>query len=163
MLMTKTKLFAAIPLIAVSAAATVQAEELSVVGSWSGLPLHKQYEAPFWTEKLPDASGGDLTATLTTHDQMGISGGDVFRMLSEGVFDVGMTVADYAVSDSVALEGLDVPLIASDAATAQKAVKLHVRWLTTFTRMSSTQRFSELRRIRHRWCSAMLTSNLWMI
>lgn len=102
---------------------TVFAEELSVVGSWSGLPLHKQYEKPFWEEKLPAASNGKITATLTTHDQMGIKGGDVFRMLSEGVFDVGMTVADYAVSDSPALEGLDVPLIATDAAAAKIMVE----------------------------------------
>lgn len=97
-------------------------QELAVVGSWSGLPLHKQYEAPFWTEKLPAASDGKITANLTTHDQMGIQGGDVYRMLGTGVFDVGMTVADYAVSDSPALEGLDVPLIANDAASAQAMV-----------------------------------------
>ncbi|MEJ8475705.1 TRAP transporter substrate-binding protein [Roseibium algae] len=110
-------------LAAFAAASSAQAVELSVVGSWSGLPLHKQYEAPFWNETLPEISGGDMTATLTTHDQMGIGGGDVFRMLSQGVFDVGMTVGDYAVSDSAALEGLDVPLIATDAETAHKAVE----------------------------------------
>jgi len=94
-------------------------QELSVVGSWSGLPLHKLYEAPFWNETLPAASEGNFTVSLTTHDQMGIKGGDVFRMLGTGVFDVGMTVADYAVSDSPALEGLDVPLIATDADSAK--------------------------------------------
>ncbi|WP_029063035.1 TRAP transporter substrate-binding protein [Labrenzia sp. DG1229] len=121
--MNRLVLLSAISLIAFSAGTSAKAEELAVVGSWSGLPLHKQYEAPFWNEKLPEMSGGDLTAALTTHDQMGIAGGDVFRLLSQGVFDVGMTVADYAVSDSVALEGLDVPLIATDAPTAQKAVE----------------------------------------
>jgi len=70
---------------------TVFSAELSVVGSWSGLPLHKQYEKPFWEEKLPAASNNGITASLTTHDQMGIKGGDVFRMLGSGVFDVGMT------------------------------------------------------------------------
>ncbi len=103
--------------------AAVHAEQLSVVGSWSGLPLHKQYEKPFWDEKMPAASQGGITAALTTHDQMGIKGGDVFRMLSDGVFDVGMTVADYAVADSAALEGLDVPLIATDAAAAKVMVE----------------------------------------
>lgn len=101
---------------------SAQAQELSVVGSWSGLPLHKQYEKPFWDDKMPAASGGTVTANLTTHDQMGIGGGDVFRMLGQGVFDVGMTVADYAVADSAALEGLDVPLIATDAAAAKVMV-----------------------------------------
>lgn len=97
-------------------------KELSVVGSWSGLPLHKLYEAPFWNEILPAASNGEVKVNLTTHDQMGIQGGDVFRMLGTGVFDVGMTVADYAVSDSPALEGLDVPLIATDADSAKAMI-----------------------------------------
>ncbi|NND91694.1 MAG: TRAP transporter substrate-binding protein [Granulosicoccus sp.] len=98
-------------------------QTLSVVGSWSGLPLHKEYEAPFWNDRLPAASDGTIKANLTTHDQMGIQGGDVFRMLGTGVFDVGMTVADYAVSDSPALEGLDVPLIANDATSAQAMIE----------------------------------------
>lgn len=121
--MKKFLALSTLSLAALTAASAVQAEELSVVGSWSSLPLYKQYEMPFWTETLSEASGGDLTATMTTHDQMGIAGGDVFRMLSQGVFDVGMTVGDYAVADSAALEGLDVPLIATDAASAQKAVE----------------------------------------
>ena len=98
------------------------ADTFSVVGSWSGLPLHKQYEAPFWNDVLPSVSEGKHDAELTTHDQMGIKGGDVFRMLGEGVFDVGMTVADYAVSDTPALEGLDVPLIATDADSARAMI-----------------------------------------
>ncbi|MBO6932789.1 MAG: TRAP transporter substrate-binding protein, partial [Roseibium sp.] len=121
--MKKLMLLPAVSMIALSTGTFAQADELAVVGSWSGLPLHKQYEAPFWTEKLPELTGGDMSANLTTHDQMGIAGGDVYRLLSQGVFDVGMTVADYAVSDSVALEALDVPLIATDAGTAQKAVE----------------------------------------
>lgn len=113
----------AVASLGVLAAIPAQAEELSVVGSWSGLPLHKQYEAPFWNDMISEVSNGDITSTLTTHDQMGLKGGDVFRMLGQGVFDVGMTVSDYAVSDSAALEGLDVPLIATDAAMAKKAVE----------------------------------------
>ncbi len=120
--MRKFLALATISAVALCAGASANAEELSVVGSWSGLTLHKKYEAPFWNETLPEATGGELTANLTTHDQMGISGGDVFRMLGQGVFDVGMTVADYAVADSAPLEGLDVPLVATDAATAKAAV-----------------------------------------
>ena len=66
---------AAASAVSLLALAPVAAEEISVVGSWSGLPLHKQFEAPFWTETLPEASGGDITVQLTTHDQMGIKGG----------------------------------------------------------------------------------------
>lgn len=88
-------------------------DTLSVVGSWSSLPLNKQFETPFWTQILPEASNNEFQVQMTTHDQMGIGSGDVYRMLGDGVFNVGMTVADYAVSDSPALESLDVPLIAT--------------------------------------------------
>lgn len=91
------------------------AEELAVVGSWSRLPLHRDFEAPFWSEILPDAAEGELTVQLTTHDQMGLGVGDIYRLLGAGVYDVAMTVADYAVADAPELEGLDVPLVALTA------------------------------------------------
>lgn len=94
------------------------AEMLSVVGSWSNLPLHQQFEAPFWNETLPAASDGALEVALTTHNEMGLGVGDVFNLLGDGVYDVAMTVGDYAVADAPELEGLDVPLVALDADTA---------------------------------------------
>lgn len=96
------------------------AQQLNVVGSWSSLPLHQQHEAPFWSETVPAET--DLEVALTTHDQMGLGVGDVFRLLGQGVYDVGMTVGDYAVADAPELEGLDVPLIATDADEARAMV-----------------------------------------
>ncbi|MGB7268723.1 MAG: TRAP transporter substrate-binding protein [Albidovulum sp.] len=98
------------------------ATDLSVVGSWSSLPLHKQYEAPFWGTTLPEASGGDIKVELTTHDQMSLGLGDIYALLGQGVFDVGMTVADYAVADAPELEALDVPLLALTAQEARAMV-----------------------------------------
>lgn len=114
----------AVSLLALSAAlaAPAMAEDLSVVGSWSGLPLHKQYEAPFWGETLPAASNGEINVALTTHNQMNLGVGDVYRLLGEGVYDVAMTVADYAVADAPELEGLDVPLLALTADEARAMV-----------------------------------------
>ncbi len=103
-------------------AAPAVAEDLSVVGSWSSLPLHNQYEAPFWSETLPAASEGKIAVSLTTHNQMNLGVGDVFRLLGDGVYDVAMTVADYAVADAPELEGLDVPLLALTADEARAMV-----------------------------------------
>jgi TRAP-type C4-dicarboxylate transport system substrate-binding protein len=103
-------------------AGSALAEDLNVVGSWSGLPLHKQYEAPFWGTTLPEASGGTLNVALTTHDQMGLGVGDIYRLLGDGVYDVAMTVADYAVADAPELEGLDVPMLALTADEAKAMV-----------------------------------------
>lgn len=98
------------------------AEDLSVVGSWSSLPLHQQYEAPFWNETLPAASEGELSVSLTTHNEMNLGLSDVFPLLGDGVYDVAMTVADYAVADAPELEGLDVPLVALTAEAARAMV-----------------------------------------
>ncbi|SHJ63936.1 TRAP-type C4-dicarboxylate transport system, substrate-binding protein [Shimia gijangensis] len=98
------------------------AENLSVVGSWSSLPLHKQYETPFWSETLPAASGGNISVELTTHNQMSLGLGDIYPLLGQGVYDVAMTVADYAVADAPELEGLDVPLLALTADEARAMV-----------------------------------------
>lgn len=103
-------------------AAPAMAENFSVVGSWSSLPLHQQYEAPFWTETLPGASDGAITVELTTHNQMGLGLGDIYPLLGQGVYDVAMTVADYAVADAPELEGLDVPLVALTANEARAMV-----------------------------------------
>ena len=108
-------------LAATTALATpVFAEDLSVVGSWSSLPLHNQYETPFWTESLPAA--GNFNVELTTHNQMSLGLGDIYPLLGQGVYDVAMTVGDYAVSDAPELEGLDVPLLALSADDARAMV-----------------------------------------
>lgn len=103
-------------------AAPAAAETLSVVGSWSNLPLHTAHEAPFWSKTLPEASGGAITVELTTHNQMNLGLGDIYPLLGQGVYDVAMTVADYAVADAPELEGLDVPLVALTAAQARAMV-----------------------------------------
>lgn len=117
----KLKLTSAL-LLSSALAAPASAEILSVVGSWSNLPLYQQFESPFWTEILPEASNGTLEVAMTTHNEMGLGVGDVFNLLGDGVYDVAMTVGDYAVADAPELEGLDVPLVALDADTARAMV-----------------------------------------
>jgi TRAP-type C4-dicarboxylate transport system substrate-binding protein len=104
------------------AAPAMAQETFAVVGSWSSLPLHNQYEVPFWSTTLPEASGGNITVELTTHNQMGLGLGDIYPLLGQGVYDVAMTVADYAVADAPELEGLDVPLVALTADEARAMV-----------------------------------------
>ncbi|MFU8882868.1 MAG: TRAP transporter substrate-binding protein [Rhodobacterales bacterium] len=111
---------ALVPFALTATAQDLPETSLSVVGSWSNLPLYQNFERKFWEETVAEASGGKITISMTTFNQMGVAGGDVFRMLGDGVFDVGMTVGDYTVSDAPELEGLDVPLLATDADTARR-------------------------------------------
>lgn len=104
-------------------AGPVSAQTLKVVGSWNFLSLYQNFEVPFWTEELPALTDGELTANVTSFNEMGMKGGEVFRLMGMKLFDVGSTVANYAVGDSAALEGLDLPAIAPDITTARKVVE----------------------------------------
>jgi TRAP-type C4-dicarboxylate transport system substrate-binding protein len=108
-----------------AAAQDIQSTSLSVVGSWSSLQLHKKYEQPFWGDTVPSESGGKIEIKLSTFDQQGLKGGEVFRLLDNGLFDIGATVADYTVQDAPELEGLDLPMMAPEVSEARKVAKAY--------------------------------------
>lgn len=127
----KIALLAGVGIGAMSTASQAQVDEvtLSVVGSLSGLPLYRQFEEPFWTKTLPEASGGKISVEMTAFNQLGSNGSDVYRLLGDGVFDVGMTVVDYTVADAPELEALDIPLIALNADDMKAAVDAARPWV----------------------------------
>lgn len=53
---------------------------------------------------------------------MGLGLSEIYPLLGQGVYDVAMTVADYAVGDAPELEGLGVPLLALTADDARAMV-----------------------------------------
>lgn len=93
---------------------------INYVGSWSSLSLYKNFERPFWQDHIPEASDGQISTKVTTFDQMGLDGGEVYLLMDRNVIEVASTVADYAVADAPELEGLDMPMIAPDVETARK-------------------------------------------
>ncbi len=101
--------------------AVASAKDLRVVGSWSSLTMFNNFEKPFWTEILPAAMPG-IKADVTSLGQVNLNGPAVLRQMDLGVFDVVHTVADYVVSDSPALAGLDMPALAPEIAQARKVV-----------------------------------------
>jgi TRAP-type C4-dicarboxylate transport system substrate-binding protein len=95
---------------ALPAAATAQTQ-INVVGNLGITTQSKQLEAPFWTEELPDASGGTLTATFKPWNEMGLKGPEVFRLLGQGVADIataqlGHHAGDAPINDATDLAGL---------------------------------------------------------
>ena len=98
-------------------------DKLRVVGTWSSLTLFKNFEKPFWTETVPNELG--IETTMTSLGQVKLKGPAVVRQMDMGVFDVVHTVADYIVSDSPDLAGLDLPGVTTDIATAKKTVEAY--------------------------------------
>lgn len=98
-------------------------DKLRVVGTWRSLTLFKNFEKPFWTETVPQELG--IETTMTSLGQVKLKGPAVVRQMDMGVFDVVHTVADYIVSDSPDLSGLDLPGVTTDIATAKKTVEAY--------------------------------------
>lgn len=119
-----TIITAAVALLLFTAGTVLAAQrEFRVVGSWNNLTMYRQLEEPFWTKALPEATDGQLTATMTSLGQIGFGGAAVLRQLGRGTFDVVHTVADYVVSDSPELAGLDFPVLAPDIELAYEVAQ----------------------------------------
>lgn len=113
-----------------NAAAQVQKREFQVVGTWGNLNLWKQHESKFWTDTLPGASGGKLTANAKPYTEVGLSGFEVMRLLRLGAYDVVHAVVTYVAQDSPALEGIDLAGVAQDLDTYRKAMEAYKGVLT---------------------------------
>lgn len=84
---------------------------LQVVGNLGITTQHKELEVPFWTKELPAATKGVISASIKPWNEMGLKGNEVYRLLSQGVFDVGNTqlgfvAGDNAINDATDLAGV---------------------------------------------------------
>ncbi|MDX6751018.1 TRAP transporter substrate-binding protein [Geminicoccaceae bacterium 1502E] len=112
---------AAMAMAAPLAAQEIMERELNVVGTWSSSSLYPDHEKPFWTEVLPEAADGRITANVQAFDQVGLPGGAVYEMVQQGVYDVGATVMDYVAGEEPRFEGVDLPAIADPALSRKLA------------------------------------------
>ena len=106
----KTILAGATALLAAAGAA--QALTVNVVGNLGITTQSKTLEAPFWNEKLPEISGGEITANFKPWNEMGLKGPEIYRLLGQGVMNVatgqlGHSAGDVPINDATDLAGLN--------------------------------------------------------
>lgn len=83
-----------------------------VVGNLGITTQSKELEAPFWTKEIGAATNGAITvASFKPWNEMGLKGPEVFKMLSQGLFDVGTSqlgfvAGDNAINDATDLAGV---------------------------------------------------------
>ncbi|MFP5515072.1 MAG: TRAP transporter substrate-binding protein [Alphaproteobacteria bacterium] len=114
--------------------AELQRKELNVVGGLSNLSQYKNYEQPFWTKHIQQASGGKITATITGFNDMGLKGGEILRLMGQGVIDFGTTVLGYTASDDPRNEAVDLAGLAPDIATARRVADAYKPVLDAYFR-----------------------------
>ena len=78
-------------------------------------------EVPFWTETVPEASGGKITAEFAPIDLAGIKDPQIMRMTTLGVTDFGAGDISKMAGDDPVFEGCDLAGLALDIETARAA------------------------------------------
>lgn len=105
-------------------AASSQAEppplELNVTGGGSHNYSFRAVERPFWSQTLPAASGGRVTARLRGLSETGLKGPEMVRLLRAGAVEVGMGVFAFVAGDDPVFDGIDLPGMAADIDTAHR-------------------------------------------
>lgn len=102
------------------AAGVAQAQSkvsLQVVGNLGITTQYKELEEPFWTKQIPAATGGKVTATIKPWNEMGLKGPEVFRMLGQGVFDVGTSQLGFVAGDNAINDATDLAGVSPDIQT----------------------------------------------
>ena len=128
--LSKTCIAAGLVASAAFSASAVQAEELpktevNVVGTWANLSIYKEREYPFWTETIPEKSNGAVQANIRAFTEMGLKGGEVFRLMRQGVIDFGSTVLGYVAGDDPENEAVDLAGFSSDIEIARQVTEAY--------------------------------------
>ncbi|MNK10700.1 2,3-diketo-L-gulonate-binding periplasmic protein YiaO precursor [compost metagenome] len=119
-------LLAAVAMTAVPAAVlsdTLPKTHFQVVGGGSHNYTYSAVEKPFWEKTLPEASDGRVTAELAGLSETGLKGPEIMRLMRGNAIDIGMGVFAFVSGDDAMLEGVDLPGMAPDIATARKMVR----------------------------------------
>jgi TRAP-type C4-dicarboxylate transport system substrate-binding protein len=116
---------AALLALSISGSSTVfgqEAQTFKVVGTWSNISAWQNYERPFWTEWLPEASGGKLKGNPISMTDAGLKGYEIVRLLKLGVFDFAHGLIGYVSEGNGLIEGGDLAGMVQDFDTLRKVL-----------------------------------------
>ena len=119
MRMARISTLAAGVLLGAASGAAADPTNIRVLGWFGNQPQVDEVEIPFW-KGLSDTTGGKLTATFRTINEVGLKGFESLRTLQSGAFDVVAMQLSYVGGDDPALIGHDLPGLASDFETVRK-------------------------------------------
>jgi TRAP-type C4-dicarboxylate transport system substrate-binding protein len=71
-------------------------------------------ERPFWNEQVKELSRGKVTVQHNSMSDLNLQGGEVFRLTSQGTFDVADIVANYGAGDVPQLDAMDLAGVATN-------------------------------------------------
>ncbi|MCO5073948.1 MAG: TRAP transporter substrate-binding protein [Rhizobiaceae bacterium] len=112
----------AVSMAGVSHAQDLQELRLKVIGGWSNVSMTTALEQPFWETKMPELSGGKITADFNSLDTLGLKGDETLRLLNLGIADIVTGPVSFVAGDFKLYDGLDLAGAILDLETMKKAV-----------------------------------------
>jgi TRAP-type C4-dicarboxylate transport system substrate-binding protein len=104
-----------------AAAQELPQTRVRVVGYFSNLLQVREVERPFWMERIPQASGGRITAEYANQDTVGVRDFQILRVLQQGVTDFAASDISKMAGDDPVFEGCDLAGMVDDIQTARRA------------------------------------------
>ena len=104
----------------VALASDLPATEFNYVGTWGALSLFNKVERPFWEEAVPERSGGAISVKVQPFSEMGLQGGEILRLLRNGVLDMSATLLSYVGGEVPEAEAIDLAGITRNIDDAHK-------------------------------------------
>jgi TRAP-type C4-dicarboxylate transport system substrate-binding protein len=99
--------------------------QIKVIASSDQSNLHKNLERPFWTERLPKASGGAIKVEFSGLISSGLKGPEIVRLMRTGAIDFAHGVFQSVGADDATFEGMDLAGLATDVQSARRVAEAY--------------------------------------
>lgn len=128
-------LTALLALLAVPAvAAELPTIHLKVAGGLGQTDQFKEFEEPFWTKELAEASGGKITAEVSPYDQDGMSGAELLQFTRLGAITIGDVPLAQVASEDPEVAGVDLAGLNGDIHELRKSIAAYLPTMTKLYR-----------------------------
>jgi TRAP-type C4-dicarboxylate transport system substrate-binding protein len=98
---------------------------LRVIGGHDNVHQYRDHEVPFWTQRVPALTHGQVRAEIMPFDRGGIQGQHLLHLLRLGVYSFGTVPLGLASADDPELNVIDLPALNPNIATLRQTV---ARW-----------------------------------
>ncbi|HWB49336.1 MAG TPA: TRAP transporter substrate-binding protein [Stellaceae bacterium] len=99
---------------------------LKVVGGLGQTVQYKQFEAPFWSKELSEASNGRVTAEVTPWDQLGIKGSELLQFTRLGAIMISTVSLSQIASEDPEAAAVDLAGLNPDIPTLRRSIKAYL-------------------------------------
>lgn len=97
---------------------------LRVAGGLAELGQYVRHEQPFWSQRVPELTGGRVRAEIAPFDRSGVRGQEMLQLMRLGVVPFGNVLLSLAAADDPELNGIDLPVLNPDVAALRRNAAL---------------------------------------